>query len=139
MDKNITLRQWIENFKNFQYHVDGVDVAISCGWYDWFCKDSALLSKTKKLGPKVIQIAESKKIDKDETYVFFKNNCPCNGRLYDDFRICSIEDGEVIYTVTPRVGYSNMNGEAEVWGRENGFEKALVSGTWKDVRKFFGV
>jgi hypothetical protein len=138
-NKETSIREWIKKFDNYEFHVPGTKVACEAGWYDWFCADSALTAKTKKLGPKVKQLAESPKVDKDKMYVFFKNNCPMMGRLYDDFRFCSIETGDVIYTITPRVGYSSQHGEAEVWGKENDFKEALVSGTWNDVKTFFNV
>ena len=70
-------------------------------------------------------------------YVFFKNNSPCFGKLYDDFRFCDMETGDVIYTICPAVGYTETFGQSEVWGKENDFEEAIVAGTWNDVLFFF--
>ena len=106
-------------------------------FYDWFCTKKALANRGKILFSKLNSILPTTKFDVDKTYVFFKNNCPLSGNLYDDFRICDIKTGKVLYTVSPSVGYSNMNGEATVWGKDNNFEEALVTGTWKDVKKFF--
>lgn len=105
------------------------------GFFDWFCKDSYLPTKAKNLVAKLKTILKcTTKFDKNKTYVFFKNNCPCCGPLYDDFRICDIEDGSVLYTVVPKSGHS---GKAEVWGIDNDFEKPIVKGTWTDVKQFF--
>ena len=75
----------------------------------------------------------SGKFDPTKTYVFFKNNCPCVGRLYDDFRICDLETGDVLYTVSP----SNRAGKADIWGVDNDFEKPILTGTWREVRAWF--
>ena len=139
MRDEINLNEWVEKFDNKEFVPNFREVQIEAGWFDWFCEDEALGPKTKKLAVKLKQVMKSDKIDCENSYVFFKNNCPMNGRLYDDFRICDIETGDVIYTITPRVGYHNMDGEAEVWGKENDFKEALVSGTWGDVKKFFGI
>lgn len=105
------------------------------GFFDWFCKDSSLLNKCHSLSAKVRMVAKhTNKFDPAETYVFFKNNCPGRGGLYDDFRICELESGKVLYTVVPKSGHS---GKAEVWGVDNDFEKPIVEGTWKDVKNFF--
>ena len=108
-------------------------------WYDWFCKEASLPNKTKKLVSKLKQIVGSPKLNPEKQYVFFKNNCPVAGSLYDDFRICDIETGDVLYTTTP--SRTNHVGQtfAEVWGKENDFQEPLVCGTWKDVLFFFGV
>lgn len=102
-------------------------------WYDWFCKNSALENRGKKLFKKMKEIAFSSKINLENNYVFFKNNAKLSGKTYDDFRICSIESEEVLYTVVPK----NVDNLSEVYGKENGFEKPLVIGTWKDILKFF--
>ena len=106
-------------------------------WYDWFCKDSSLKKKGESLLKKLRMISSSKKFDNDYCYVFFKNNCPLAGHLYDDFRICDMETGEVIYTVCPKSGHISDKGMGNVWGRENGFEKPLFEGSWKEIKKWF--
>ena len=92
----------------------------SFNFYDWFCKDASLERKANALFPKVKKfVAANPQIDILDTYVFFKNNCPMNGPLYDDFRICDIATGNVLYTVTPKCGHSGL---AEIWGRGNNFK-----------------
>ncbi len=84
-------------------------------FYDWFCKDSSLERKANVLFPKVKRfLKENSEIDILSTYVFFKNNCPMNGPLYDDFRICN--ENEVLFTVIPKCGHS---GKAEIWGKND--------------------
>lgn len=107
----------------------------SYNFYDWFCKDTALKNKAIKLFKKVNQIAKSKKIDSEKTYVSFKNNC--GNAFYDDFRICDVRTGYIIYTITPSYPDGKGNTNADVWGKENNFDEALVKGNWKDVVKFF--
>lgn len=130
------LQQWIINYSNGMYDARDVDTQVNAGFFDWFCRDSALAGRLKKLVPKVLRVADSKKIDPLNTYVLFKNNCQVNGNLYDDFRFCDIATQHVVYTVIPKTGYTNHK-VAEVWGRENSFAAPLVSGTWADVVKFF--
>lgn len=129
-----SVRQFIDRYRKGMYKNPSVDVQIDAGWYDWFCKDEALARKTEILAKKLISILPSELINLDRQYVFFKNNCPVQGRLYDDFRICSIHSGDVIWTVTPKCSHSGM---AEVWGKENDFKEPIVKGSWKDVKAFF--
>lgn len=133
---NFNVNTFVGKFLDGQFKDASVRTQIDAGWYDWFCRDNSLVSKTRSLGKKVIQLLPSSKVDGENMYVFFKNNCPMVGGLYDDFRFCSMETGDVIYTVVPRSGHS---GAAEVWGAENDFEGPLIQGSWKDVKEFFGV
>ena len=135
--KNQSIKEYINNFNNGQYNSKNVGVQCDAGWYDWFCKDSSLRNKTYSLTAKLKQIIASPKVNQDTMYVFFKNNCPCVGKLYDDFRICDMATGDVIYTICPAVGYTKTFGQSEVWGKENDFKEALVAGTWNDVLFFF--
>ena len=105
-------------------------------FYDWFCSDKALVGKQKSLDAKVRKIAKSPKVNIDTMYVWYKNNCPVVGRLYDDIRIADCVTGEVIWNIVPKSG---RNGLSEVYGRINDFDKPLVSGSWADVLRFFEV
>lgn len=139
MSNNISIREWIKKFDNGDFDSSDADTQCSAGWYDWFCRDNSLRNKTYKLAPKVKQLAKSTLVDLDKMYVFFKNNCPITGNLYDDFRFCDIESHDVIFTVTPSCGHKYSKGESNVYGKENNFDGPLVKGNWKDVRKFFNV
>jgi hypothetical protein len=119
--KEATLREQISHYRLTKQVLASDGTTDWChGFYDWFCKDSSLERKAKSLMAKVIKFTEAHpEIDINDTYVFFKNNCPMVGPLYDDFRICDRKEGNVIFTVTPKCGHS---GKAEVWGRANEFK-----------------
>jgi hypothetical protein len=122
MTNHITLRQQLEAFERGQILSSGgeIDGAGCFNFYDWFCKSTSLEGKAKRLFSNVRTfLKHERSIDLDRHYVFFKNNCPMRGGLYDDFRICDIESGDVIWNVTPRSGHS---GKAEVYWRERGFQ-----------------
>lgn len=133
---NMSINTFAERFLRGDFDLNDRKTQIEAGWYDWFCRDTSLAAKTEKLGRKVLQLMKSTKIDIEKNYVFFKNNCPMRGGLYDDFRVCDMETGDVIFTIVPRCTHS---GKAEVWGRENNFNGPLVQGTWRDVKTFFGM
>src|SRR6056297_660118 len=92
----INLNEWERKFDNHEFADPHVSVQIEAGWYDWFCKDTSLRNKTKSLGKKVKQIMKSPKVSCENSYVFFKNNCPMNGPFYDSFSIWHIETGNIL-------------------------------------------
>jgi len=132
-----SLKEWLEQYKAGAFDSKNVGTQCDAGWYDWFCCDTSLAGRLKKMAPKVQQIAKSKKIDTEKTYVWFKNNCPFDGKLYDDFRIADIETGDTIYCVTPEEGFTRSFGKSSVWGRENNFSGPLAIGSWECVLNFF--
>ena len=133
----MTIREFLKKFDEGVFDNPDVTFQIEAGWYDWFCNNKSLCNKTKSLTKKLKQIVNSPKINQDTQYVFFKNNCPLYGSLYDDFRICDIETGNVIYTITPKSGHKVHNGLGNVWGKENDFKDPLIEGTWKEIKKWF--
>jgi hypothetical protein len=94
-------------------------------FYDWFCADTSLQRKSIKLYRAVKKFVKYANIDTSKYYVFFKNNCPANGPLYDDFRICDRQTGDVIWNVTPKSGHSF---KAEIYGISNGFKVPIAEG-----------
>lgn len=128
-----TLTQQIVEFQDGKYDSPDVKTQCDAGWYDWFCKDTSLRNKTAKLYPKVIQIVNTNKINTDECYVFFKNNCPCAYPLYDSFSICDIKTGDVIFYVAPNSPHEKG---AVVYAAPH-FEEPAVVGKWKNVLEYF--
>jgi hypothetical protein len=113
--KKVSLAEQLNAFASGRI-IDSEGSENTCfNFYDWFCKDSSLERKANVLFPKVKRfLKENSEIDILSTYVFFKNNCPMNGPLYDDFRICN--ENEVLFTVIPKCGHS---GKAEIWGKND--------------------
>ena len=133
----LSIKDFLEKFNAGEFNNESVSVQIEAGWYDWFCSDRSLVNKTRTLGKKVAQIADSPKIFKGRQFVFFKNNCSFNGSLYDSFSICDMKDGHVQFWVCPRNGHNGENkGKAQVYAAPD-FKKPVVNGTWNDVKKYF--
>ena len=99
MKERIALASWIDAFLNGEYDSADVGTQIKAGWFDWFCKDSSLANKTKRMGGIVKEVKTGGKVNLTKWYVWFKNNCPLNGPLYDDFRFADLETGDVQFTI----------------------------------------
>ena len=99
MEERICLQSWIGAFLLNEYESQDVKTQIKAGWYDWFCKDSSLAKKTQRMGNIISKLREGGKVNFKNWYVWFKNNCPLNGPLYDDFRFADLETGEVQFTI----------------------------------------
>lgn len=131
-NKKATLREQIAAWKDGRKYVG--ELAGFFYFFDWFCRGYALEDRARKIMPKAIKFAKRKKVDLDNTYVMFKNNCPMTGSLYDDFRICDLATGDVIWTVTPASGHDNIYGQAEIWGIENNFSSEIAKApSWSEL------
>lgn len=138
MEKEMTIREFCERFKNGEFNSPDRKTQCRAGWFDWFCRDSALADKTVSLGNAVCSIKDSERFDQDNTYVFFKNNCPCVGPLYDQFSICDIENGDVLYCCQhlKKGSHGCERAHWEIFSCED-FEVPQVSGSWHAVRAYF--
>ena len=76
------------------------------------------------MGKIIVQIKQGGKVDLENHYVWFKNNCPCCYPLYDDFRFANIVSGETQFTIECGHPFgSEFN--YEVYGRRNDFKEPL--------------
>ena len=103
-------------------------------FYDWFCQDQSLKNRAKKFIPKLKFLVKMGILDGDNLYVWFKNNCPLCGNLYDDMRFSTLDDDNYfVGGIAPRQGYYHNN-KCNVWVREGGLEEFEFD-TWSDFKR----
>lgn len=84
------VREFIIAWEDAQSDSDRRELAEGI-WYDWFCSDKSLYSRTKKIiKPLKELLIRSKKVG--EMDLSGKNCCPLAGPLYDCFRFFDKED-----------------------------------------------
>jgi hypothetical protein len=135
----MTIREFMREYEGGAFCDKSFETACKAGWNDWFCPVSSLKRRLDKLYPKIKEIVQSEKINIDTMSVFFHNIYPGEGSLFDEFKICDMKYGGVLYVIVPRSGHKTDKGRAELWGRENEFNGPIVAGNWEAIKTYFGI
>lgn len=84
MRDEISVRQWQERFRAGAFTRSDFTTQSGAGWYHWSCQEHTLAGRLKKIAKVVMGITDPFLLD--NYYVWFRNNRPPKGRLYDDVR-----------------------------------------------------
>jgi hypothetical protein len=104
------------------------------GFYDWFCNEKALKAKALTFVPKLKFLVKEGILDGNKLYVWFKNNCPMNGSLYDDMRISSLDnENKFLGGFCPKTGHNNVELKTSIWYLYPDF-KELEFKSWSDFK-----
>lgn len=121
--EDISVKEWQRRFANGEYLSNDFKTQCAAGWYDWFCRTESLRNKTQRMGRIILKVKSGGKINMDNWYVWFKNNCPMVGPLYDDFRFADRKTGDVQFTIC--IGDQREDFTYVVYGRKNDFQTPL--------------
>lgn len=109
----------------------------SCyNFYDWFCKDATLEKRFKSLLSKVKFLVQEGIINPDKTTVWFKNNCPCYGSLYDDIRFNALDEKETyLGGFCPKSGHHNVENKCNIFLINRGINDRYEFVNWSEFKK----
>lgn len=140
-EKIMSIRDFLAKYDAGKFNNADSGTMIDAGWHDWFCDESELKLRLDGLVAYLRQILPSPKIEPDRHYVWFRNNCPARGELYDGFSVSDIATRDCLWSVFPEDGHDKTLGRSEVWdvralsaGKTN---DPVVTGDWDDVVRFF--
>jgi hypothetical protein len=69
------------------------------------------------------QIKPGGKVDLESSYVWFKNNCPFNGPLYDDFRIANIDSDTTSFVI--QIEHQQNESRYAIFAKLNNFSEIV--------------
>lgn len=123
--KERTIQDWLREYDQGKFNSKDTNTMCEAGWFDWFCKEESLNSRMNKMVPMIRAVAASPLLGTQPQYIFFKNNCPVSGHLYDSFSVCNMSDGKVQWWVCAKMGYDAAP-HANICGPQRGFEFNLI-------------
>jgi len=123
METKLSLSDFLDG-KRDSYH----------NFYDWFCSESVLETKANSFVRKLKFLVEVGILNPDKVYVWFKNNCPCVGSLYDDMRISQLdEENTYLGGFCPKTGHNDED-KCGVWTMLDTFKEYSFK-NWATFKK----
>lgn len=85
------------------------DTQVLAGWYEWECSLDELLEKTKRFAKPILMLKNSERINLDSMFIWFTTNITEDYPPHDDFKICDIETGVILYQVFYKSPFDDKN------------------------------
>lgn len=132
---DMTIREWQDEYRRGMFEDGDFDTQVKAGWYDWFCNDSSLKNKTEKIAKIITGITNDWMLDNFR--VWFKNNCPCAGPLYDDVRFEPMDENkrdELYFVVS--IDDKREDDKYCVFTARNGYKKEAGFKSIKELKEW---